>query len=146
MNSKRFVFRFFYPLALILFFADLLCAFTFHIRFVYFLLCLGTFMLATQLSAVRLSVLLVLLSLESWLINGHFGVPLIFFLPISLLIFKFRSKFYESPLVLALIAGIIISGQCIIVDWFLLAHTHYFPFTILQIAVNVLLTMSISLI
>lgn len=146
MKKRDFVTRFFYPIALALFCIDLWGTFTFNVFFAYTVLCLCAYTLATRPTYLRITYLLTLLSLESWLINGHFGLSLIFLLPIVVVMFKIKPKLYDSRLVIAALAFLMITCQCVLIEGLCLSQFHSPIFTLVQIPVNILLTMSISLI
>lgn len=138
--------RFLYVVAALFLCADLVHTFMSGTQYVYCVLALCAYTLGTQPTYLRIAYLLFLVSLETWLLNGYFGISLIFLLPLAISMVYVQPKLYSSRLVIGALALAIMAGQCVLVEGILLWQWHTPFFTIAQIAGNLLLTMSISLI
>lgn len=134
---------FFYPLLFVCMAIDILSSFICGYPFVQSLLCLFCVALSSPISIVRITLLLVLLSIESFFFYGFWGIQLIYLAPLVLVARvtwdKFTGHTYHA---LFLLAACFISE--LILD-LLLGINIFSVFTIIKFFINIVLTISLSL-
>lgn len=134
----------FYPLIALGICIDFFSMFYFGIPYLYSLLALFAVALSYRISLFRLSCLLILLALESFLLHGQWGVQLIYLIPIALISRKTWDIFTQATIhAIIMLSGCLIA-QIVIIDT-LVGTNLISVFTLMKILINILLTICISL-
>lgn len=136
---------YFYFFVLFLFFIDTTLFFaTTHI-YSYGLLGLYTLELFKPVNIMRLSIMALLLSLESFLFFGQFGLCLIYLIPFTLLIVHAKQFVYGNRLYSLLLLSLFILIQSFGIEYGLLGIKPVVGYTNVKIIANIILTWIISL-
>lgn len=134
---------FFYPLLYLCMAIDILGSFVFGYPFIQSLLSLFCVTLSSPASILRISLLLILLSLESFFFYGFWGVQLIYLVPLVLIARSTWDKFTHG-----IYHALFLLASCFIMQLILdlLFGINIFSvFTIIKFFINIVLTISLSL-
>lgn len=126
----------FYIISIALFFLDV-CAFSFfEQQLVYTLLCFFVATLLGKTSWVQRGFLAGLLCLQSFIYYGIFGLPLLYLIPITILVFKAQKTLYKSQIYHYILLALCLIAQAIIVEYYVLKMPLVGPYTLTKILVN----------
>jgi hypothetical protein len=135
----------FYVFVLLLFFVDVSIFFSTAHIWSYTLLGLYSLSLFNKINVTRLSIIALLLSLESFLFFGKFGLELIYLIPISIVVIQLRRFVYGNCIYPYLILALFILLQTFAIEYFLLGIKPAIGYTNMKIIANIIVTWLISL-
>lgn len=135
----------FYILAILLFIIDV-SAFSFlEKQVLYGLLCLFCLQIIQPPAPGRLAFLAALLSLESFLYYGRFGIQLVFLIPLAVLGYILQELFYKKGLLAPVLLLIALLVQSIGIEYGVLGLTPSLGYTFSKIFVTLSVLWIISL-
>lgn len=137
---------YFYPLALILFLLDVCCFSFMEKQLVYMLLCFFCIQLYAEKSTTRLSFLAILISLESLLYFGKFGVQLVYLIPLIYISREAQKSLYATALQPYILLISCIALQSFILEPYMLQIGPSPLYTLSKIIANIIVLWLISLI
>lgn len=146
MHGTLFRETYFYPLALLFFFMDIFCFSFMEKQLLYTVLCFFCIQLYKENSTPRLSFLALLISLESLLYFGKFGLQLLYLIPIVLLSFHAQKMLYARSIQPYFILVCCITLQCLFLEPFILQLEPSPLYTLSKIIANIIVLWFISLI
>lgn len=146
MHGTIFKEVYFYPLAILLFLLDVCCFSFMEKQLIYMLLCLFCVQLYSEKSVSRLSFLAVLISLESLLYFGKFGVQLLYLIPIFFISHEAKKNLHAVALQSYIILISCIALQSFILEPYMLQIGPSALYTFSKIIANIIVLWLISLI
>lgn len=146
MHLSLFKETYFYPMAILLFFVDIFCFSFMEKQLLYSVLCFFCIEIYRENSWTRFGFLGFLISLESLLYFGKFGVQFFYLTPIILIGLQAQKMFYARALqpYFILIGCIVL--QCLFLEPFLLQTGSSALYTVSKIIANIIMLWFISLI
>lgn len=146
MHESLFKETYFYPIAALLFFVDIFFFSFIEKQLLYTVLCFFCVQLYKESSTNRLSFLALLISLESLLYFGKFGVQLLYLMPIILISFQAQKMLYVRSIQPYFILIGCITLQCLFLEPFMLQTGSSPLYTFSKIFANIIVLWFISLI
>ena len=146
MHGSLFKETYFYPVAVLLFFVDIFCFSFIEKQLFYTVLCFFCIQLYKESSVRRLSFLGLLISFESLLYFGKFGVQLIYLIPLILIGFQAQKMLNARSIQPYFILTCCITLQCVFLEPFILHTGHSTLYTFSKIIANIIVLWLISLI
>ena len=146
MHGPLFKETYFYPAAVLLFFIDIFCFSFIEKQLLYTVLCFFCIQLYKDSSTTRLSFLALLISLESLLYFGKFGVQLFYLIPIMVISFQAQKMLYARSAQPYFILVGCITLQCVFLEPFMLQTGSSILYTFSKIIANIIVLWFISLI
>lgn len=128
----------FYPIVVILFCLDFYSSFIFHHNVLAAILVLLAVMLAQKFNAGRILLILFFLALESFFYGRSF-LFLIYLIPVIIMIFKLRDRFWDqfSCMIITLLLALL--GQFVVLEFYMLDGRLFTLNHLLSFVVNFLL-------
>lgn len=129
----------FYPIVVILFCLDFYSSFIFHHNVLAAILVLLAVMLAQKFNAGRILLILFFLALESFFFYGRSFLFLIYLIPVIIMIFKLRDRFWDqfSCMIITLLLALL--GQFVVLEFYMLDGRLFTLNHLLSFVVNFLL-------
>ena len=129
----------FYFLSLLLLFIDI-CTLSFFEQYnISILLCFYAVILMGQTNIQRIIFVLVLLSCESLLLYGTFGLSLLYLLPLSILMLEAKNVLNKTIALPYIFWGASIIVQELLIKTYIPTTARFFPFTLLKICASIIL-------
>ncbi len=136
---------YFYLLIIVLFFIDI-CSLTFFEKpIIYTLLCLYAFAVFQSIGKRKLSTLVALLLLESFVFHGKFGLELLYLIPFAFMSMRARNMLYTLSIQPYILLICCLLCQTLIIEYYLLHFDISFSYTISKIIANIIVMIGISL-
>jgi hypothetical protein len=129
----------FYIFFLSLFIIDLWAFFFFERQLLYCLLAFFCLSINAATLSAPLLCALFLLCIESWVINGHFGLCLLYLIPLGLVNMHIAMALYQNKVVNVLVALVAIMCQIILIEGLILGGSLNGSYTFAKIFVNIML-------
>ncbi len=126
--------------AFFLFFIDIIIASELKHYLVYSLLTFYAYILFVPIKHKALTFIMLLLCFEQFIIFDHFGLPLLYLVPITIFSHKGRSLFYSYHLLPLAIILVCLTSQLIFIEPFLLGIFEEKHYTMGKFFGNMLLT------
>lgn len=136
---------YFYLLIIVLFFIDICCLTFFEKPIIYTLLCIYAFAVFQSVGKRKLSTLVALLLLESFVFYGKFGLELLYLIPFTLMSRRARNTLYLLSIQPHIFLICCLLCQSLIIEQYLLHFDISFSYTILKIIANIIVMIGISL-
>ncbi len=133
----------FYPILILCIGIDIYSNFGLGRPLILSLLCLFSVATSYALTNTRLTIMLILLGLESFVYYSQWGIQLIYLLPIAIMTQK-TWKIFNSPLQHACLVLVLCLFSQLCIDFFKGGNI-FSIFTILKFFINIVMTISLSL-
>jgi len=128
-----------------LFLVDIFSAAFFQHYIIFGLLCLYACLLFEPIHRTTLSLIILVITLEQFLILGHFGLPLLYLLPATFVAYKTRYLFYSQRLLPLVVILFCLGSQLLILNPLIFGFFDGKIYTIGKVFANILLTGLFSL-
>jgi len=109
------------------------------------LLCLLSLALFLPGNQIQLSILLLFITLEQFIIYGHFGLPLLYLLPITILVLKTKHVFRAHKVAPYLILIGFLAIQSFVIDPYMFHHFYSIYYTMGKFIANIIVAFMLSL-
>ncbi len=128
-----------------LFLIDIFSAAFFQHYMIFGLACLYACLLFEPIRRTTLALTVLLITLEQFLILGHFGLPLLYLLPVTAIAFKTRNLFYSRHLLPLIVIIFCLGCQLLILNPLIFGLFDGKIYTMGMFFVNILLTVLFTL-
>jgi len=136
----------FYPILLGFFCLDLDSSFIFNHNLFATVLVLLAVMLARPLNIFRIALIIFFLSLESFFFYGRSYLFLIYAIPVCIMIFNLRDRFWDQFSCMVVTLLMALAGQYIVLEYYMLDGRLFSIDHLLGIIVNILFLMLITVV